>query len=78
MTTATYANAQVSKQVFAENVVDPLGSYAPHTADTRVKTELLAVWAGYYYEFAIPQVTTRSVQAEADDIGLTASEIRGG
>ncbi len=41
--TATYANAQVPKQVFAENVVDPLllRNYTRLTHE--LKTELLAV-----------------------------------
>ncbi len=43
--TATYANAQVSKQVFAENVVDPLllRNYTQLTITSQ--TELLAVRA---------------------------------
>ncbi|QHU92934.1 hypothetical protein GWK77_01950 [Candidatus Saccharibacteria bacterium oral taxon 488] len=71
--TATYANAQVSKQVFAENVVDPLllRNYTQLTHELNRITGGMGV--AITYEFAIPQVVDEvKVQAEADDIRINS------
>ncbi len=55
--TATYANAQVSKQAPAENDVDPLLPRNYTQLDTRVKSNYWRYGHSYYFaEFAIPQV----------------------
>lgn len=71
--TATYANAQVSKQVFAENVVDPLllRNYTQLTHELNRITGGMGV--AITYEFTIPQVVDEvKVQAEADDIRINS------
>ncbi len=69
--TATYANAQVSKQVFAENVDPNLRSYTQLTHELNRITGSMGIVCP---QFAIPQVIEEvKVRAEADDFGLTAS-----
>ncbi len=70
---ATYANTGCQKQVFAENVVDPLLLRNYTQLTLRVKPNYWRYGHSYYPQFAIPGSSTRSkVQAEADDIRINS------